>query len=256
MTEQEIYAKCLSLGMTPAGAAGCTANIMAESAGRSDNLQDCYNNSFGVSDAEYVRQVDAGTRNFADSAGFGYCQWTSNDRKRNLFDYLKGKGKSIADSDGQFQFMGREMRQSYAYVWNILTTTADPFEAGYVMCKRYEIPANTEAQSQYRGNEAKKIYQRCAGTTPAVEPSDGGEKKDDSSSAAVFWPPRMVDKNMSGPDVTVLQAILVARGHTVAVVSGVFGESTDKAVRQFQRDHMLTPDGVVGPLTWNALLKR
>ena len=25
MTEQEIYAKCLALGMTPAGAAGCTA---------------------------------------------------------------------------------------------------------------------------------------------------------------------------------------------------------------------------------------
>lgn len=33
MTELEIYKKCLSLGMTPAGAAGCTASILAESAG-------------------------------------------------------------------------------------------------------------------------------------------------------------------------------------------------------------------------------
>lgn len=31
MTEHEIFAKCLTLGMTPAG---CTANIMAELAGR------------------------------------------------------------------------------------------------------------------------------------------------------------------------------------------------------------------------------
>lgn len=30
MIKQEIYAKCLALGMTPAGAAGCTANIMVE----------------------------------------------------------------------------------------------------------------------------------------------------------------------------------------------------------------------------------
>ena len=248
MTEQEIYAKCLALGMTPAGAAGCVANIMAESAGRSDNLQDCYNNSFGVSDAEYVRQVDAGTRNFADSAGFGYCQWTSNDRKRNLFDYLKGKGKSIADSDGQFQFMGREMRQSYAYVWNILTTTADPFEAGYVMCKRYEIPANTEAQSQYRGNQAKQIYQRCSGTAPATEPTQPAKE--------TYWPPRMLCKGMNGADVTVLQALLVAHGYGVTAVNGVFSDSTDKAVRQFQTANALDADGIAGPLTWTALTRR
>lgn len=38
MTELEIYRKCLGLGMTPAGAAGCVANIMAESAGRPDTI--------------------------------------------------------------------------------------------------------------------------------------------------------------------------------------------------------------------------
>lgn len=251
MTEQEIYAKCLSLGMTPAGAAGCTANILAESAGRSDNLQDCYNNSFGVSDAEYVRQVDAGTRNFADSAGFGYCQWTSNDRKRNLYDYLKGKGKSIADSDGQFQFMAREMRQSYAYVWNILTTTSDPFEAGYVMCKRYEIPANTEAQSQYRGNQAKQIFSRCAGTAPAVDVPD----KDDGNITEKYWPPRVLCINMNGPDVYVLQALLLAHGYSVTTISGVFGISTEKAVRQYQADNGLAVDGIAGPLTFGKLTK-
>lgn len=248
MTEVEIYAKCLSLGMTPSGAAGCTANILAESAGRSDNLQDCYNNSFGVSDAEYVRQVDAGVRSFIDSAGFGYCQWTSNDRKRNLFDYLKGKGKSIADSDGQFQFMAREMRSGYPYVWSILTSTDDPYKAGYEMCKRYEIPANTEAQSQYRGNQAKQIYQRCSGTAPATEPTQPAKE--------TYWPPRMLCKGMNGADVTVLQALLVAHGYGVTAVNGVFGDSTDKAVRQFQAANALDADGIAGPLTWSALTRR
>ena len=249
MTEIEIYAKCLGLGMTPAGAAGCAANIMAESAGRSDNLQDCYNNSFGVSDAEYVRQVDAGTRNFRDNAGFGYCQWTSGNRKDALKSYLDGHGKSIADSDGQFQFMAREMRASYTYVWSTLTHTADPYEAGYVMCKFYEIPADTERQAQYRGNQARGIYERCSGTTPVdpVEPDDPEPvvKKE--------WPPRMICKGMDGIDVTILQALLVAHGYTVNAINGVFDESTDKATRAYQKDNGLTQDGIAGNDTFHSI---
>lgn len=234
--------------MTPAGAAGCTANILAESAGRSDNLQDCYNNSFGVSDAEYVRQVDSGVRSFIDSAGFGYAQWTSNDRKRNLFNYLKGKGKSIADSDGQFQFLGREMRESYAYVWNILTSTDDPYKAGYEMCMRYEIPANTKAQSEYRGNQAIAIFRRCSGMTPVVPAKD-------EPAVETFWPPRTICKGMKGSDVSVLQALLLAHGYTVVTVNGVFGDSVDKTVRKYQNDHLLAVDGIVGKNTWASLLK-
>lgn len=34
---------------------------------------------------------------------------------------------------------------------------------------------------------------------------------------------------------------------------GRFGVVTQHAVEQFQADHDLTPDGVVGPATWKAL---
>lgn len=251
MTEIEIYGQCLKLGMTPAGAAGATANILAESAGRSDNLQDCFNNSFGVSDAEYVRQVDSGVRSFIDSAGFGYAQWTANSRKAALLSYAQGHGKSIADSDMQFQFMAREMRQSYSFVWNRLISSNDPYDCGYVMCKFYEIPANTEAQAQYRGNQARGIYDRCSGMTP-VEPDDGGA----APVAETFWPPRMICRGMNGADVTVLQALLVARGYTVTAVNGIFDESTDKACRRFQSDSGLAVDGIAGPNTWTAILRR
>lgn len=253
VTEQEFVSKCLSVGMTMAGACGCAANVAHESAFRSDNVEDTYNSRLGVSDAEYVRQVDAGVRDFLapGQGGFGLCQWTSPDRRSALYDYLKGHGKSIADVDGQIQFMCREMRASYPYVWNILTSTDDPYTAGYEMCKRYEIPADTERQAQYRGNEARKIYQRCAGTAPAIDQSD----KNDTAKVT-FWPPRMIDKGMNGSDVMVLQALLVAHGYTVNAVNGLFDNSTDKAVRQFQRDNGLAVDGVVGNNTWGAILRR
>ena len=246
MTEIEIYGQCLKLGMTSAGAAGCTASILAESAGRSNNVED----RSGINDDVYTAGVDNGTYgNFVnDRYGYGYCQWTLPSRKKALYDYLKGYGKSIADSDGQFQFMAREMRASYTYVWNTLTHTADPYEAGYVMCKFYEIPADTERQAQFRGNQARAIYERCSGTTP-VDPDDGKDYPKTES----FWPPRMLCRNMNGADVMVLQALLTAHGYTVNAVNGVFDESTDKATRSYQKDHGLTQDGVAGNDTFHSI---
>lgn len=247
MTEIEIYGQCLKLGMTPAGAAGCTASILAESAGRPNNVED----RSGIADEVYTAGVDNGTYgNFVnDRYGYGYCQWTLPSRKKALYDYLKGYGKSIADSDGQFQFMAREMRSGYSYVWSTLTHTADPYEAGYVMCKFYEIPADTERQAQYRGNQARAIYERCSGTTP-VDPEP------DYPVTESYWPPRMICRGMNGADVTVLQALLVARGYGVNAVNGVFDESTDKATRRFQSDSGLAVDGIAGPNTWTAILRR
>jgi hypothetical protein len=36
---------------------------------------------------------------------------------------------------------------------------------------------------------------------------------------------------------------------------GLFGRDTESAVKQFQREHDLDDDGIVGPLTWAALLR-
>lgn len=253
LTEMEIYAECKALGMTDAGAAGATANILEESGGKSNNLQNSYNDVFHITDEEYTRQIDAGTRNFIDQAGYGYCQWTAGDRKKNLYDYLKGHGKSIDDSKGQFQFMGREMRQSFSFVWKRLTTSDDPYDCGYVMCKFYEIPEYTESKSQYRGNLAEQIYRRCVGQSAPITPATPAPQQPEKET---MWPPRMLCKGMNGADVTVLQALLVAHGYGMTAVNGVFGDSTEKALRNYQQDHGLAVDGIAGPLTWAALTRR
>jgi hypothetical protein len=38
-------------------------------------------------------------------------------------------------------------------------------------------------------------------------------------------------------------------------VGGFYGARTARAVASFQRRHRLTPDGILGPSTWRALLK-
>jgi peptidoglycan hydrolase-like protein with peptidoglycan-binding domain len=56
-----------------------------------------------------------------------------------------------------------------------------------------------------------------------------------------------IRRGMSGELTRVVQAKV---GITV---DGNFGQTTEAAVRQFQRDHGLVPDGIVGPKTWQAL---
>jgi peptidoglycan hydrolase-like protein with peptidoglycan-binding domain len=53
--------------------------------------------------------------------------------------------------------------------------------------------------------------------------------------------------------VRTLQHLLRAGKHTV-VVDGIFGPSTEAAVRAFQQEKGLAVDGIVGPNTWSALI--
>lgn len=61
-------------------------------------------------------------------------------------------------------------------------------------------------------------------------------------------------KGDSGPDVVYLQTLLCGVGETLKA-DGKFGDKTEKAVKDFQILAGLTPDGVVGPKTWDALEK-
>lgn len=59
----------------------------------------------------------------------------------------------------------------------------------------------------------------------------------------------------SGEYVKMLQSLLIGSGYNLDPygADGKFGARTETEVRDFQVDHGLTPDGVVGPMTWAAL---
>ncbi|MGI5839991.1 MAG: LysM peptidoglycan-binding domain-containing protein, partial [bacterium] len=59
----------------------------------------------------------------------------------------------------------------------------------------------------------------------------------------------------TGPYVQILQRQLMAQGYEPGAEDGIFGPRTEAAVRAFQTDRGLTPDGVVGPRTWEELFE-
>lgn len=62
-----------------------------------------------------------------------------------------------------------------------------------------------------------------------------------------------VQQGSSGPAVSAVQSQLNAHGSSLTV-DGAFGAATTSAVRSFQSAHGLAVDGVVGALTWKALV--
>lgn len=62
-----------------------------------------------------------------------------------------------------------------------------------------------------------------------------------------------ITKGSKGELVKYMQRALAEAGYDVGKIDGIFGSETLSAVRAFQSDHNLTPDGKVGKLTWAAI---
>ena len=70
------------------------------------------------------------------------------------------------------------------------------------------------------------------------------------------WRPT-VRRGSKGEDVKYVQTMLYKLGYSLGPcgIDSDFGQATEAAVKEFQRDHKLNADGVVGPLTYEALEK-
>lgn len=64
----------------------------------------------------------------------------------------------------------------------------------------------------------------------------------------------VLKKGSKGDWVVIAQGRLVVAGYPLDV-DGIFGQKTYETVKQFQLDHHLTIDGIIGKNTWNALYK-
>ena len=78
---------------------------------------------------------------------------------------------------------------------------------------------------------------------------------------ASSYPGRPLRRGATGPSVVVVQTSLnrIAQNYPavpkIPTVDGIFGAGTEASVRKFQEIFGLTPDGVVGPATWYALVR-
>ena len=63
----------------------------------------------------------------------------------------------------------------------------------------------------------------------------------------------MVTAPMTGDDVVTLQERLSELGYDPGRPGGVFDEQTEHALRRFQREYGLVPDGLCGPATLRSL---
>ena len=105
--EERIWNFLTCKGLNSFAVAGLMGNLYAESGLQPNNLQNSYERSLGMTDAEYTAAVDNGSySNFIkDSAGYGLAQWTYWSRKQNLLNYVKKAGKSIGDLEAQLCFL-------------------------------------------------------------------------------------------------------------------------------------------------------
>lgn len=167
MSKRAIWNYFKGKGFTECGIAGLMGNIQAESNFKSTNLQQTYERSLKMSDAEYTKAVDDGTyTNFVkDSAGYGLAQWTYWTRKQNLLNYAKKVGKSIGDLQMQLDFLYNELK-GYKEVFEVLKTAKTVREASDIVLHKYERPGDqSEAVEKKRASYGEAIYKEFAGAT-------------------------------------------------------------------------------------------
>lgn len=171
--EEKIWNYLNSKGLNHFGCAGLMGNLNAESALKSNNLQNTYETKLGYSDDQYVKSVDNGTyTNFVyDAAGFGLAQWTYWSRKKALYEYAKSKNKSIGDLEMQLDFLYKELSESYKSVLTTLKNAKSVKEASNAVLLKFECPADQSISVQNkRASYGQKYYDKY------VTNSEGDEK--------------------------------------------------------------------------------
>lgn len=255
MSIETIYAKLRSAGMTKAGACGLMGNWYCESLMKSDNVED----RCPLSDTAYTKQVDSGAMGrqkfSSDAYGYGLAQWTSPDRKGQMYDYIKGRGLSIADENAQVEFSLREFPSQAPATLDLLKSSDDVYKCTEWVCKYYERPAVNNVAARYA--KAMEYFNRLPADIGNIVIEPSNEAVEQAVEAVeIFWPPRVIARGMKGDDVSVLQAILNARGYPCGVVDGVFGAATAAALTVFQLNEGITADAIAGTETWARLLRR
>ena len=261
MTAQEQNARIIAEelakdGVTRQGIAGVLGNFEAESGLIPCRKQGDVGGPEFRASQEYAQKAYINEQEWIrDSVGFGLGQWTYWSRKMELLNYCKDTGSFVGDIIPQMEFFIKECQRDYRNVWVTLTDKNSTIAAcSNAMLLWYERPADMSLSAQnYRSglaqawfNKLDNLQQNLQQVANPVASSDKPKKEPSKLKC------RTIQQNLEWPEVWLLQALLKMHGYNV-LIDGIFQKALDEKVRQFQKDHGLEIDGVVGPKTWNAL---
>lgn len=151
------------------GVAGLMGNLWAESGLRANNLQNTYEQKFGMSDVQYTAAVDSGAYgNFIhDSAGYGLAQWTFWSRKQGLLNYARSKNASIGDLNMQLDFLYYELSTGYKGVLSALERATSVAGASDIVLTQFERPADqSQNMKNRRAGYGQSFYDKYKNGTP------------------------------------------------------------------------------------------
>ena len=204
MSTKTIYDRLRRYGLTAEGACGLMGNFQAESAMRSNNVED----RSDTDDDRYTALADSGSYDFATDYGhhygYGQAQWTLPSRKENLLNTARKRGVSVADEAMQVDFAVWELSNQFPRVWQILTTSHDLYECARQVCLDYERPAVNNVDARYRF--AQDFFAELAGGSdpdpqPAPSPQPSPPERGDPIVRVLqtcmaydgYWPADQID---------------------------------------------------------------
>ena len=272
MSELTIYQHLRAGGLSPAGACAVMGNMFQESAMQPNNVE----NRCPMTDAEYTAMVDSNPsydfENDNDKHyGYGLCQWTWWSRKAELRKMANERRVSISDEAMQCDLCLTELARDYSSLYQQLCSCTEEGlqNATEAFCRKFENPDLGVAQMRLRYQAALQFYatavkieqataaaNNCTGgTTEDACPINVGNVQEGEPYMEIGVPP--LKKGNRGTQVAMLQAGLKAMGYYKGIINhridGVFGDNTEKAVREMQAACNQPVTGIVDQGTWQVM---
>lgn len=147
------------------GVAALMGNLQGESSLNPKNMQNSCEKKLGYSDETYTVAVDNGTyTNFVrDAVGYGIAQWTYWNRKQNLLNYAKAKGKSVGDLEIQLEFLCQELKSGYISVLSALKNATSVKTASNIVLTQFEKPKNqSDSVKDERAGYGQEFFNKYA----------------------------------------------------------------------------------------------
>lgn len=257
--QQTIYNICRQQGMTEAAALATVGNFQCESNCEPFRLEGDFS-PYKTASKAYVQGVTDGSISrytFShDAKGFGLYQLTFWSRKEEYYDYWKQSGKNLDSAELQTMFAIKEMKRDFPNLWVYLTQTTDIFTACSRICREFERPAYNNVDARFQAANRFKHELDLNAWEDGADPEPKPEPTPEPTPKADTLDLRTIDYHCKDfPETYLLQSLLLCRGYMVEV-NGVFDSELTNAVKAFQTHHRLDSDGIVGKMTWTALMER